>query len=297
MAADGRQRYLVMTSPFKIALVQNRAGTDVARNIAACEALVREAGERGADLVCLPELFPCFEVRDRMLEAGAFPEASHPALERFRAVARELGVWLQLGSLAVRLPSGVQRNRALMLDDRGEIVARYDKVHMFDVDLADGERYRESDAFECGERAVLADTPWGRVGMTVCYDVRFAYLYRMLAQAGASYLTVPAAFMHTTGKAHWHVLLRARAIETGSYVFAACQWGRHGDAVTYGHSLVVDPWGEVIAEGPGEEECVVVAEVDPARVARARAMSPALSHDRPVTLETPADEPRRRATA
>ncbi|MDX1434202.1 MAG: carbon-nitrogen hydrolase family protein [Gammaproteobacteria bacterium] len=283
-----------MSSPFKIALVQNRAGTEMAANIDACEALVREASRRGAELVCLPELFSCFDVRGRTLEAGAFAEASHPALARFRDVARELRVWIQLGSLAVRLPSGRQRNRALMLDERGEIVASYDKVHMFDVDLADGERYRESESFECGDRAVLADTPWGRVGMTVCYDLRFAYLYRMLAQAGASYLTVPAAFMRTTGQAHWHVLLRARAIETGCYVFAACQWGRHGDAVTYGHSLVVDPWGEVIAEAGAEEECVLVAEVDPARVITARARIPALEHDRPVAPpETGADAPRR----
>lgn len=286
-----------MTRPFKVALVQNRAGADVAANIAACEVLVREARERGAELVCLPEMFACFHVHDRALEVGAFPESSHPALERFAALARELGVWIQLGSIAVRLASGAQRNRALMLDDRGEVVARYDKVHMFDVDLANGERYRESDSFERGERAVLAETPWGSVGMTVCYDLRFAYQYRTLAQAGASYLTVPAAFMRTTGEAHWHALLRARAIETGSWVLAACQWGRHGDAVTYGHSLVVDPWGVVVAEGGSEEECVIVADVDPARVAQARAMIPALEHDRAVVLESPGEQTSRRASA
>lgn len=285
-----------MSGSFKVALVQNRAGREVAANVAACESLVREAHGEGAALVCLPELFACFDVRGRTLEVGAVAEDRHPALSRLRAVARELGIWIQLGSLAVRLPSGRQRNRALMLDDRGEVVASYDKVHMFDVDLADGERYRESDSFECGEQAVLADTPWGRVGMTVCYDLRFAYLYRMLAQAGAGYLTVPAAFMRTTGEAHWHVLLRSRAIETGSYVFAACQWGRHGDAVTYGHSLVVDPWGRVVAEAGADEDCVVVAEVDPARVTEARGMIPALRHDRSVAIEAGKSAPARRAS-
>jgi len=176
---------------------------------------------------------------------------------------------------------------AVMFDPTGAQVAQYDKVHMFDVDLADGESYRESEIFESGDEAVLAPTPWGLVGMTVCYDLRFAYLYRTLAQAGARYLTVPAAFMRTTGKAHWHVLLRSRAIETGCYVFAACQWGAHGDAVTYGHSLVVAPWGEVIADG-GESGGVVIADVDPAKVEEARAMVPALRHDRPLSSPKPA---------
>jgi predicted amidohydrolase len=276
-----------MAQPFKVALVQNRAGADMNANIAECSALVREAHAQGADLICLPELFPCLHVSDRMLEVGAHPEESHPALRHFSDLAAELGIWIQPGSVAVEMPSGKLRNRAVMLDAAGSLVARYDKMHMFDVDLADGESYRESDVFESGDEAVLAPTPWGLVGLTVCYDLRFAYLYRSLAQAGASYLTVPAAFMRTTGKAHWHVLLRSRAIETGCYVFAACQWGAHGDAVTYGHSLVVAPWGEVIADG-GEHGGVVVADVDPAKVEEARAMVPALRHDRPLRAPEPA---------
>ena len=271
-----------MAEQFKVALVQNRAGADMDANIAECSEFVRQAHDQGADLICLPEMFSCLYSSDGSLDAGPHPQDSHPALQHFSNLAAELGTWIQPGSVAVETPSKKLRNRAVMFDPTGAQVAQYDKVHMFDVDLADGESYRESEIFESGDEAVLAPTPWGLVGMTVCYDLRFAYLYRTLAQAGASYLTVPAAFMRTTGKAHWHVLLRSRAIETGCYVFAACQWGAHGDAVTYGHSLVVAPWGEVIADG-GESGGVVIADVDPAKVEEARAMVPALRHDRPLS--------------
>ncbi len=270
-----------MAQAFKVALVQNCAGADMDANIAECSDRVREAHDRGADLICLPEMFSCLHVSGGTLAAGPHPEEGHPALQHFSNLAAELGAWIQAGSVAVEMPTKKLRNRAVMLDAAGSVVAQYDKMHMFDVDLADGESYRESEVFESGDEAVLAPTPWGLVGLTVCYDLRFAYLYRSLAQAGASYLTVPAAFMRTTGKAHWHVLLRSRAIETGCYVFAACQWGAHGEAVTYGHSLVVAPWGEVIADG-GESGGVVIAEVDPAKVEEARAMVPALRHDRPL---------------
>ncbi len=276
-----------MAECFKVALVQNRAGADIQANIAECSDLVRQAHDQGADLICLPELFSCFYSSEGTLDVGPRPEDSHPALLRFSELARELGTWIQPGSVAVETPAGKLRNRAVMMDPSGTLVAQYDKVHMFDVDLADGESYRESQVFESGDQAVLAPTPWGLVGLTVCYDLRFAYLYRSLAQAGARYLTVPAAFMRTTGKAHWQVLLRSRAIETGCYVFAACQWGAHGDAVTYGHSLVVAPWGEVIADG-GESGGVVIAEVDPAKVEEARSMVPALRHDRPLRSPKPA---------
>jgi predicted amidohydrolase len=271
-----------MAEQFKVALVQNRAGADMDANIAECSEFVRQAHDQGADLICLPEMFSCLYSSDGSLDAGPHPQDSHPALQHFSNLAAELGTWIQPGSVAVETPSNKLRNRAVMFDPTGAQVAQYDKVHMFDVDLADGESYRESEIFESGDEAVLAPTPWGLVGMTVCYDLRFAYLYRTLAQAGARYLTVPAAFMRTTGKAHWHVLLRSRAIETGCYVFAACQWGAHGDAVTYGHSLVVAPWGEVIADG-GESGGVVIADVDPAKVEEARAMVPALRHDRPLS--------------
>ncbi|NCF26256.1 MAG: carbon-nitrogen hydrolase family protein [Gammaproteobacteria bacterium] len=275
-----------MAQAFTVALVQNRAGKHMDANIAECSDLVRQAHAQGADLICLPEMFSCLHSSDGQLHVGPHPEDSHPALQHFSNLASELGTWIQPGSVAVEMPTKKLRNRAVMIDPTGALVAQYDKVHMFDVDLADGESYRESEVFESGDEAVLAPTPWGLVGLTVCYDLRFAYLYRSLAQAGASYLTVPAAFMRTTGKAHWHVLLRSRAIETGCYVFAACQWGSHGDAVTYGHSLVVAPWGEVIADG-GDSGGVVMAEVDPAQVEAARAMVPALRHDRSLRSPKP----------
>jgi predicted amidohydrolase len=211
------------------------------------------------------------------------PEAEHPGVPAFQALAAELKAWLLIGSLAVKLDAKTCANRSFLFDPQGRIAARYDKIHMFDVDLANGETYRESATFRPGEQAVTADLPWGRVGLTVCYDLRFAYLYRALAQAGASFLTVPAAFTVPTGEAHWHVLLRARAIETGCYVFAPAQCGEHAEGrKTYGHSLIVAPWGEVLADG-GEEVGIIYADVDPAKVTKARNMVPALRHDRPFT--------------
>ena len=275
-----------MSDKFLAACVQNRAQADMDASIAQCERLVREAHRRRADLICLPEFFSCLDVRERRLDTGILPEDRHPALARFRALAGELHVWLLLGSLAVEAGPGCAHNRSYLIDGAGGIVARYDKIHMFDVDLEGGQRFRESEIFEPGRDAVLAPTPWGQLGMTVCYDLRFPGLYRTLAKAGASFLAVPAAFTRTTGQAHWHVLLRSRAIETGSYVVAPCQYGDHGEAATFGHSLIVDPWGTVLADG-GEAEGVVVAEMDPARVARARGMIPALRHGRAVRPPAP----------
>ncbi len=269
-----------MTDTFVVACIQSCAGADVEANVAETAKLVRMAQRKGAQLICLPEFFSCLHLSESGMEVGAAPEEHHPVLPRFRGLAKELGAWILLGSLAVRAGSGKYRNRSFLLDTSGRIVARYDKLHLFDVDLAGGERYRESDTFEPGSEAVLAPTPWGPLGLSVCYDLRFAYLYRALARAGAKFLTVPAAFTKTTGKAHWHVLVRSRAIETGSYVFAPSQYGRHGKGQTYGHSLVVDPWGQVLADG-GEGPGFVMAEVDPAKVDEARRMIPALGHDRP----------------
>lgn len=270
-----------MSTPFTVACVQNRATEDREATVADAETKVREAAGR-ADLVCLPEFFSCLNLVNRKLVVDPHPEGGHPVLERFRELAASLDVWLLLGSLAVETADGV-RNRSYLLDDDGNVRAQYDKVHLFDVDLKNGERYRESDVFGAGDAAVTAALPWGALGLSVCYDLRFAQLYRALAKSGAEFLTVPAAFTRTTGKVHWHVLNRARAIETGSYVFAPAQCGEHGEGVTYGHSLIVDPWGEVLADG-GEEPGVIYADVDPARVAEARGMIPALRHDRPFRL-------------
>jgi predicted amidohydrolase len=275
-----------MTNIFTVACVQNTAGPAMETNLVEVAELVRHAKTKGAELVCLPEFFSCLEVKGDEFELGAMDEQDHPAIPLFSNLAQELGLWILMGSLAVKAGPGKIRNRSYLLDATGRIVARYDKVHLFDVDLGDGESYRESATVEPGGKAVLAPTPWGTLGMSVCYDLRFPHLYRALAQTGAGFLAVPAAFTKTTGQDHWHVLLRARAIETGSYVFAPCQCGYHGESESYGHSLIIDPWGEILAEG-GEEPGLIVAEVDPARVQEARRKIPSLTHDRPFEGPTP----------
>ncbi len=282
---------------FTVACVQNCAGAETEPNLKDCAELVREAAGRGAGFILLPEYFTGLDMQGQILIPQAFAEADHPALPLFAGLAREHRAWILLGSLAITLeggpgadnPGGGERiaNRSYLLDPGGAVAARYDKIHLFDVDLPGGESYRESATIAPGACAAVADLPWGRVGLSICYDLRFAQLYRALAKAGADFLTVPAAFTRTTGQAHWHVLLRARAIETGCYVFAPCQYGVHaGDRATYGHSLIIDPWGRVLADG-GEDRGVVVAEVDPAAVGRARGMIPVLQHDRPFDLAEP----------
>ena len=271
-----------MAESFKVACVQNCAENNLDKNVEETIVLTRAAENAGAQLICLPEYFAFLAPNDQELLRAAPTEETHPALAVFRDLARELNVWILLGSLAVKVASGRVNNRSYLIDNAGNIVASYNKAHLFDVSLKGGESYRESVAVEPGEQAVVAQTPWGKLGMTVCYDVRFAYLYRMLAQAGASFLTVPAAFTRTTGQAHWHVLIRARAIETGSFVFAPGQCGRRSwGRATFGHSLIVDPWGTVLADG-GEEPGFICAEIDPTRVEDARQMIPALTHDRPL---------------
>ena len=256
------------------------SGREPAENIVAASDLIRQARADGADLIMTPEITNMLEPTRTALLAKAVPEAEDTALAAFQALAAELQVWLLIGSLVVRVAEDRVANRSILLDPTGRIAARYDKIHMFDVDIPDGQSYRESRAFRPGDDAVLADLPWGRLGLTVCYDLRFAHLYRALAQAGAAFLSVPAAFTKLTGEAHWHVLLRARAIETGCFVFAPAQCGTHAQGrQTFGHSLIVAPWGEVLADG-GEAPGVTLAEIDPAQVAKARGMVPALQHDR-----------------
>ncbi len=274
-----------MNEMFKAACVQNQAGADAAETEARAEELIREAAGRGADLIVTPEFFSCFHVDDDGIHTGPHAEDDHPTLSCFQALAAELETRLVLGSLAVTTATGKLANRQFVIDPTGAIVARYDKIHLFDVDIDDDDRFRESATFAPGETAVVTDTPWGGLGLSICYDLRFAYLYRDMAQAGALFLTCPAAFMQKTGEAHWHVLQRARAIETGCYVFAACQSGSHGKARTYGHSVIVGPWGEVLADA-GEEEGIIVADIDPAQVAKARKRIPALVHDRAYAAPT-----------
>jgi predicted amidohydrolase len=277
-----------MSEKFSVACVQVNAGSDLQRNIAEAGALVRAARAAGADLIVLPENVAFLELRGGAVRAHARPEDQHPALSAFQDLARETGAWLLAGSIAVSMPNGKIANRSILLDPQARIVGRYDKIHMFDVDLPSGESYRESEAFEAGDAAVVCDTPWGPLGLTVCYDLRFGALYRSLALAGARYLTVPAAFTKVTGEAHWHVLLRARAIENGCFVFAPNQCGQHsGKHEVYGHSLIVSPWGEVLADG-GEEVGFITAEIDPALVDKARGAIPALEHGKP--FRSPLDE-------
>jgi len=267
---------------FTVGLVQMTSGTELGANLAAAGELIREAAGKGARLVVTPENTTQIEPDKTRMLAEAQPEATHPAIASFAALAQELQLWLLVGSLTVKASEGKCWNRSYLFAPDGAIAARYDKVHMFDVQVGDGQSYQESKTFEPGRRAVLADLPWGRLGLTICYDIRFAYLYRTLAQAGAAFISAPAAFTEVTGQAHWHVLQRARAIETGCYILSAAQCGTHARGRrTYGHSLVVAPWGEVLADG-GTEPGVVLAEIDPAAVTSARHRIPALQHDRPL---------------
>jgi predicted amidohydrolase len=268
---------------FTAACVQMTSVRDVAPNIAAASDLIRAAHARGAKLVVTPENTTIIEPDKKAALAKAPYEAEHPGLAAFGNLARELGIWLVIGSMPVRAEETRIANRQFVFDPKGQVVARYDKIHMFDVDLATGESHRESAQVRPGHEAVIAATPWGGLGLTICYDVRFAYLHRALAQAGATMLTGPAAFTVPTGEAHWHVLLRARAIETGCFMFAAAQTGIHAEGRgTYGHSLIIDPWGKVLADA-GTDIGVVTAEIDTALVAKARYAVPALSHDRTFT--------------
>jgi predicted amidohydrolase len=269
----------------RAALIQMRSGRDMARNLADAEELIRQAHAGGAGFIATPEMTNILEPDRPRLFALARPEAEDEGVSRFSDLAKELGIWLSAGSLALKGPGEKLVNRSLLFAPDGAVVARYDKIHLFDVDLPTGETLRESHAYEAGHQAVLAETAAGPIGLTICYDVRFPHLYRALARAGAKLFTVPSAFTVPTGEAHWHVLLRARAIETGSFVLAAAQGGRHESGrETYGHSLVVSPWGEVLAEA-GTEPCVVIAEVDPAAADRARARIPSLRHDHPASLK------------
>ena len=275
-----------MSTNFTVACVQFTAGPDPEPNLRVASDLVRRARDAGADFIMTPEASNFIEQGKRRREK-ARSEATDPFLAGMRALACETGAWLLLGSLVID-PSGEQgearlANRSFLVDAGGAIVARYDKIHMFDIDLPGGESYRESNAYRPGSSTVVAETPWGRLGMSVCYDVRFPHLYRALAQAGADFLAVPSVFTVPTGSAHWHVLLRARAIENGCFVFAPAQWGEHtAGRHSYGHSLIVDPWGEILADA-GERVGIISAHIEVARIAEVRRMVPSLQHDRAFT--------------
>jgi len=269
-----------MTGAFRAACVQLRSSDDVAENIRVTSDFIREARAKGADFIATPENTTLMAPDGGAKLEKSFSEEADPALPAFRQLAEELGAWLLIGSLAIKVSDTKTANRSFLIDPKGRIAARYDKIHLFDVDLPSGETYRESNTVAGGARAVTSELPWGAIGLSICYDVRFPKLYRALAHKGAFLLTVPSAFTETTGKAHWHVLLRARAIENGAFVMAPAQGGTHANGrQTYGHSLIVAPWGEILAEA-GTEPGVIVADIDPAAVTSARSRVPSLRHDR-----------------
>jgi predicted amidohydrolase len=276
---------------FRAGLIQMRSGRNPASNLDAALKLIGEAKQAGADYVQTPEMTNIMELSRDKLFAAIADEDQDSCLAAFREIARKLALYVHIGSLAIKVSSDKAANRSFLIDPKGGIVARYDKIHMFDVDLADGESYRESRNFRPGELAVVTDLPWGRFGLTVCYDLRFPALYRALAEAGATILTIPAAFTRQTGEAHWHVLMRARAIENGCFVLAAAQGGTHENGRdTFGHSLIIDPWGRILAEG-GSEPGVIMAEFDPAVITAARARIPSLQHGRRFEIVEPLAEP------
>lgn len=273
---------------FRTALVQLRSSRSVEDNLAKVEALVRRAAKGGALYVQTPENTSLMELKPELTLKAAQTEDASVALAHLCKLAAELGIFLHIGSLAIKLDETRVANRSYLVDPKGKIAARYDKLHMFDVDLAAGESHRESSHCRPGGKAVVVDLPFGRLGLSICYDLRFPQLYRALARAGAEFIAVPAAFTKQTGEAHWHVLIRARAIETGAFVLAATQGGLHESGrATYGHSLIVSPWGEILAEA-GEEPGVIFADIDLAAAAEARARIPALKHGRDFEIEVAA---------
>ena len=274
-----------MSAKLIAACIQTNTTADPAENIARIEPMIREAKERGAKFIALPENTNfMIKGRDRIF-AAAKPEDQDIVLAALKNIAKETGTWILVGSLAIAVGEDKLANRSYLLTPEGKVAAHYDKIHLFDVTLSEKEFYRESDNIRPGDKAVTAPMPWGELGLTVCYDLRFPQLYRALAKSGADIITIPAAFTATTGKMHWHVLVRARAIETGCFVLAPAQCGHHdANRETYGHSLIVAPDGKILAEGSADQPEIIMAELDLAEVAALRRAIPSLQHDRNFTL-------------
>jgi predicted amidohydrolase len=274
-----------MSKSFRTACIQNTATRDISANINWVCKRVDEAHDAGAEFITMPESVGLIEPVNENISAQCFTEQQDAGLIAFQQKAKQLAVTILIGSQLIKLDDGRIVNRSFLVSDQGEITARYDKLHMFDIELANGEFYLESGVISAGNKAVLAATPWGELGMSICYDLRFAALYRTLAQNGALFITIPAAFTQTTGKAHWHTLVQARAIETGCYIIAPNQCGHHADKrYSWGHSLIVNPWGEILADG-GTEPGIIYADIDLVEVDLARSKIPALKNDREFTLE------------
>jgi len=280
-----------MSKAFRAACIQTTSGPIVDDNLKASCELIEQAAAAGADIIMTPEVVNVMDMDRKALATKTSQEKDDVTLAAFQEIARKTGKWILAGSVGLKHEIAVDANghpkfanRSVLINPQGKSVARYDKIHMFDVDLDGGESYRESKAYEPGDTSRLVDLPWGKLGMTICYDLRFPQLYRSLAQAGASFLSIPAAFTRPTGEAHWHILMRARAIENGCYVFAPAQCGHHGGTrYTYGHSLIIDPWGKVLADG-GEEPGFIMAEIEPEQVTKARQKVPSLKNGREFTL-------------
>ncbi len=271
---------------FRAGLVQMCSGRDVDRNVRDALALIADAAEQGADYIQTPEVTTLMELDRARLMATAEPETHHSALAHFTEAARRHAIWLHIGSIGIKLDEGRLANRSYLIAPDGRIAARYDKIHMFDVDLGNGDVYRESESYRPGNVAVVAPLPWGALGLTICYDLRFPALHRALAKSGARFIAVPAAFTRVTGEAHWHTLLKARAIESQSFVFAAAQGGRHENGrETYGHSLIISPWGQILAEA-GQSPGVIVADIDGAMLDDVRRRIPSLTHDQAFDVVT-----------
>ena len=276
---------------FTAAMVQMRTSLLPEPSLEQGTRLIRQAAAEGANYVQTPEVSNMMQANRKALFEHLKTEEDDPSLKAYRALAKELKIYLHIGSLALRFSPEKAVNRSFLIAPDGMVLASYDKIHMFDIDLPGGESYRESANYQPGETAVISDLPWGRIGLTICYDLRFPALYRALAEAGAFFLTVPSAFTRKTGEAHWHVLLRARAIETGCFVFAAAQAGLHENKrETYGHSLIIAPWGEILAEG-GTEPGIFMAKIDPSRVDAARKSVPSLQHGRRFSVADPKSGP------
>ena len=273
---------------FTAAMIQMCSGISPAQNLEQGNKLIRQAVAEGADYVQTPEVSNMIQPNRKALFEHLASEEDDLSLKAYRALARELKIHLHIGSLALRFSPEKAVNRSFLIGPDGMVLASYDKIHMFDIDLPGGESYRESANYQPGETAVISDLPWGRIGLTICYDMRFPALYRALAETGASFLTAPSAFTVRTGEAHWHTLLRARAIENGCFVFAAAQAGTHeSKRQSYGHSLIIAPWGEILAEGSGNETGVIMAKIDPALVETARKTVPSLQHGRRFSVADP----------
>lgn len=273
-----------MSLSFRAACLQMNSGSDLAANLAQLKRMVGEAAGNGAHFVLSPEYCLLMDGSGRVMREGALPADGGTVLAELQQLAADLKIWLLAGSLTLKTDEERIVNRSFLIAADGSVTANYDKIHMFDVTLPDGKVIRESSAYRPGAEAVIAPTPWGNLGMTICYDVRFPHLYRTLAQQGAEFISVPSSFQRQTGKAHWHTLLKSRAIETAAYVLAPAMCGDHpGNRQTYGHALIVDPWGELLADA-GEEPGIIYADIDPARVAKIRGMMPSLQHDRPYRI-------------